>query len=120
MRHLQGIRTPAGEYVADVDACAALSATTLFRPPHGLLTPRQLRELRKRYKVVMYDVVTRDYSSRLAPADVVENVRRFARPGSIIVFHDSLKALPRLRQALPESIEWLMSQGYEFAALPMD
>lgn len=67
----------------------------------------------------MYDLVTRDYSRRLTPADVVANVRRYSRPGSIIVFHDSIKALPRLREALPASLDWLISQGYEFRPLPM-
>ena len=62
----------------------------------------------------MYDLVTRDYSKRLNADEVFENVKRYARPGSIIVFHDSLKSLPRLFDALPRSIEWLLKEGYEF------
>ena len=67
--------------------------------------------------LVIYDLVTRDYSRILSPDDIVRNVRRYARDGSLIVFHDSLKAWPNLRQALPRAIEWLKRQGYEFGVL---
>lgn len=67
----------------------------------------------------MYDLVTRDYSKHLTGEEVLENVKRYARNGSIIVFHDSLKAHTNMRYALPKAIEWLRDQGYEFATLPM-
>ena len=67
----------------------------------------------------MYDLVTRDYSKRLSPQDVLDNVRKYTRDGSIIVFHDSLKAEKNLRSALPAAIEWLKSEGYEFLPMPM-
>ena len=62
----------------------------------------------------MWDVVTRDYSRWLSAEDVFNNVRRYTRPGSIITFHDSLKSIDKLRTALPQSIEWLMAEGYSF------
>ena len=65
----------------------------------------------------MFDVVTRDYSSCLTPTEVFDNVRFYSRPGSIIVFHDSLTSLPRIREALPKSLEWLLNQGFEFRLL---
>ncbi|MBQ5370870.1 MAG: polysaccharide deacetylase family protein, partial [Bacteroidaceae bacterium] len=65
-------------------------------------------------KIVMWDLVTRDYSKRLDGADVLRNVQRYARPGSIITFHDSVKSYEKLRYALPRAIEWLKAQGYEF------
>ena len=67
-----------------------------------------------RYRVVMWDLVTRDYSTRLNGRDVLLNVRRYARNGSIITFHDSLKSQDKLLYALPRAIEWLQSQGYAF------
>jgi peptidoglycan/xylan/chitin deacetylase (PgdA/CDA1 family) len=70
--------------------------------------------LSRRYKIVMWDLVTRDYSKWLTAQGVVNNIIRYARPGSIITFHDSLKSIDKLRTALPESIKWLKSQGYEF------
>ena len=66
----------------------------------------------------MWDLVTRDYSKLLTAEDVVNNVKRFARNGSIITFHDSLKSIDKLHTALPESIEWLKEQGYEFKKIP--
>lgn len=67
----------------------------------------------------MYDLVTRDYSGKLTPEQVLDNVKRYARNGSIIVFHDSIKAGENMRQALPRAIEWLLEQGYEFRSIPM-
>ena len=66
------------------------------------------------YKVVMWDLVTRDYSRRLTAEDVLDNVKRYARNGSIITFHDSLKSIDKLRVMLPQALQWLQDQGYEF------
>ena len=66
------------------------------------------------FRVVMWDVVTRDYSRRLTAEDVLNNVRRYTRPGSIITFHDSLKSIDKLNHALPEALQWLIQEGYEF------
>jgi peptidoglycan/xylan/chitin deacetylase (PgdA/CDA1 family) len=74
----------------------------------------QYRLLRKHYRIVMWDLVTRDYSKRMTAADVVNNVKRYARNGSIITFHDSLKSIEKLRTALPESLQWLKDEGYSF------
>ena len=65
----------------------------------------------------MWDVVTRDYSKKLTGEQVFANVKRYVRNGSIIVFHDSLKAEKNLRYALPKSIEWLMENEYRFDTL---
>ena len=68
----------------------------------------------------MWDLVTRDYSKYLTAKDVVDNVKRYARNGSIITFHDSLKSIDKLKTALPESLQWLKEQGYEFKLFPKD
>ena len=86
----------------------------LFRPPHGWLRHSVYYWLSKEFRIVMWDLVTRDYSKWLTADDVYENVRRYARNGSIITFHDSLKSIDKLHTALPRSIEWLQEQGYEF------
>lgn len=117
LHHIQGASATTMRYMRDSAEGATLTGSTLFRPPHGWLRPRQLMALKKHYTVVMYDLVTRDYSKHLNAEQVVENVKRFVRDGSIIVFHDSLKSLPRLRKALPEALEWLSAQGYRFELL---
>lgn len=119
MHHMQGMKVRAVRYLRDVAEAAAYIDSTLFRPPHGLLRWKQAKALKQRYNIIMYDLVTRDYSRKLNGEEVLENVRRYARNGSIIVFHDSLKASANMRYALPKAIEWLLDQGYEFAPLPM-
>ena len=120
MHHLQGMKVPSPRYLRDISQAAALIDSRLYRPPHGIMRCGQARVIRHHYDIIMYDVVTRDYSRKLTPQQVIDNVRRYTRNGSIIVFHDSLKAERNLRQALPASIDWLLAQGYAFEALPME
>ena len=117
MHHVKGFETPRVRYLRDIAEADSLIASPLFRPPHGLMRWSQAKILKRRYTIIMYDVVTRDYSRRLNPDQVFDNVRRYARPGSIIVFHDSLKAERNLREVLPRAIEWLKSEGYSFGTL---
>ena len=120
MHHMQGMKVTTMRYMRDVTEADRLIGSILFRPPHGLLRWKQAAIIKSHYNLVMYDLVTRDYSKKLNAEQVVENVKRYTRNGSIIVFHDSLKAERNLRQALPKSIEWLKEQGYEFCRLPME
>lgn len=112
--HIGGLRHGIRSYLANVEKANDLLHTDLFRPPHGWMKWGQYIAVRRRYRVVMWDLVTRDYSTRLNGRDVLFNVRRYARPGCIITFHDSLKSEDKLLYALPRSIEWLLSQGYSF------
>lgn len=117
MHHVSGFRLTRRSYLRDVAEARQYIDSDLFRPPHGWLRPRQTWALHEQFRVVMFDLVTRDYSKWLRPQDVVRNVKRFARDGSVIVFHDSLKSWPRLQEALPQALEWLLEQGYEFRLL---
>lgn len=117
LHHLQGSQVTTRRYLRDVAEANLLIGSDLFRPPHGWLRPRQARALRSKYRLIMYDLVTRDYSRRIDAGRVVDNVRSYVRPGSIVVFHDSLKSVDKLRTALPAAIEYLLSEGYEFRLL---
>lgn len=109
LRHL--VRT----YMHNVDKAAQLIPTKLFRPPHGWMWRTTYRRLLwHKYKIVMWDLVTRDYSRQLNAFDVLRNVVLYARNGSIITFHDSLKSIDKLRYALPASLRFLKEKGYEF------
>ena len=112
--HLKGLFTDTKRYIENVDQADAFIHSNLFRPPHGILRTSQYNELSKRYTFVMWDLVTRDYSFRLYGEDVLANVKRYTRNGSIITFHDSLRSESNLRYALPRSLDWLLEQGYEF------
>ena len=118
MNHLQGSKVTTRAYLHNVFKAHELIGSTLFRPPHGLLRWGQSKVLRSRFTIVMYDLVTRDYSRKLTGERVLANVRRYARNGSIIVFHDSLKAERNMKYALPRAIEWLQTQGYKFDKIP--
>ena len=117
MNHLQGAHVTTRTYLHNVFRAHELIGSTLFRPPHGLLRWAQSKVLRGRFAIIMYDLVTRDYSKKLQPEQVLANVKRYARNGSIIVFHDSLKAEHNMKWALPRAIEWLQQQGYNFATI---
>ena len=114
MNHPQGIKVTSQRYLRNVLEAHRYINSPLFRPPHGLLRWAQASILREQFTIVMYDLVTRDYSNKLSGEDVLNNVKRYARKGSIIVFHDSLKAEKNLKYALPRAIEWLKSKGYTF------
>lgn len=113
MHHLQGLRCATERYLEDVRQAEGYIDSDLFRPPHGAMRRAQTRAIARHYRIVMMDVVSRDYSHRLCADDVERIVRRWTRPGSVVVFHDSIRSIPR-REALPRSIEWLLEEGYEF------
>lgn len=115
--HISGYRCSLQTYVEDVKKASNYIDSHLFRPPYGWMKPEQRIWLSQHYKIVMWDVITRDYSKRMRPENVVENVKRYTRNGSIITFHDSLRSIQRLHTALPESIEWLLSEGYELKTI---
>ena len=112
--HISGFRHSLHNYSYNVEKANAYIKSHLFRPPHGWMRISQYALLSRKYKVVMWDLVTRDYSKWMNAQDIINNVKRYARPGSIITFHDSLKSIDKLRTALPECITWLKEQGYEF------
>lgn len=112
--HLGGFKHMAQTYIEDTSRANDLIGSHLFRPPHGCMSYAEYLWLRRKYRIVMWDLVTRDYSKWLTADEVFENVKRYARNGSIITFHDSLKSIDKLRTALPRSLEWLREQGYSF------
>ena len=119
MHHLQGLKVTKVRYMRDITEANKYIDSALFRPPHGLMRPSQAQAIKNRYNIVMYDLVTRDYSYKLKGEEVLKNVKKYARNGSIIVFHDSLRAENNLKYALPRAIEWLKDNGYEFQPIPM-
>ena len=119
MHHLQGSIVTTKRYIADIAEANDYIHSPLFRPPHGIIRWKQAAAIKSDMRIVMYDLVTRDYSKKLNGEQLLANVKRFTRNGSIIVFHDSLKSEKNLRYALPRAIEWLKENGYEFLPIPM-
>ena len=115
--HVRGMRMRNHDYIDNVKKCDTFFTTRLFRPPHGVLRRWTYRYMEGNYDIVFYDVITRDYNSKLKPEVVLDIVKKYTRNGSIIVFHDSLRSQKNLQWALPRAIEWLKGEGYEFKQL---
>lgn len=117
--HIRGFEYWSNKYLKNAKKADEYMHTDLFRPPHGHMRWMQYRLLKKHYKIIMWDVVTRDYSTKLRGPQVLANVMKYTRNGSIITFHDSLKSWENgnLQYALPRSIEFLIEEGYEFKLL---
>lgn len=118
--HLNGWQTPEATYLRNVQACQAVlpTGTRLFRPPYGRITRRQARAILPTHDVVMWDVLTGDFSPDLSPERVLQKTVQHTEPGSIVVFHDSVKAFRSLRYALPRVLDALTDRGYRFATVP--
>lgn len=112
--HIKGIFMSTKRYMEDVLEAHRLIGSRYFRPPYGHLRFSQTREISHSFEIVMWDVLTRDYNVGLSPDYVLRNVQEYTRNGSILVFHDSYKAERNLKAVLPQAIEWLLSEGYEF------
>jgi len=115
--HLDGWRTPTHLYLQNIDQARLHVPGTLFRPPYGRATARQVRGLPKGFRTIMWDVLSRDYDRSLAPERCAAGVLRHAQPGSIVVFHDSLKARTNLLGALPRVLDGLAARGLSFESL---
>jgi len=115
--HIKGYEYSTIEYVDNVNKAAQFIDSKLFRPPYGRIKWNQIKTLRKNYDIVMWDIITHDYNKNLSVDDVFKNVKYNLRKGSIVVFHDSIKAKNNVLQALPISIEFWESKAYSYGLL---
>lgn len=118
--HLQGFKNNLDYYADNVERADALINSPFFRPPHGQFSFFHKWKLRKNYSIILWDLVTRDYNRKLSGEEVFSIVQKYVRNGSIIVFHDSLKAEKNLRYALPKTIDFLIKEGYKFEVITED
>lgn len=115
--HLKGWDTPDDMYLQNIAQCQKLTGTSLFRPPYGRAKRSQLKELYNTYDVVFWDVLSGDFDTRISPEQCYQNVIRHSKNGSVIVFHDNIKAWPRVRYALPKAIAYLKQADFSFGTL---
>ena len=116
--HWQGWKHSDREFFRNIEKAGISIDSDLFRPPHGWLKTSQYRYLKNHFRIILWDVISCDYDARIKSGKVLRNVTDFVRPGSIITFHDSLKAKRNLMEALPPAIRWMKEQGYRFEAIP--
>ncbi len=115
--HMNGWSTENIKYFHNVRNCARLVKSDLFRPPYGRLMPKQALFLQRHYKIIMWDVLSGDFDPNISKDQCLYNVVEKAKEGSIIVFHDSLKAFEKLQYVLPKVLEHFNGLGYQFKAI---
>lgn len=116
--HLKGWHVRNRQYFEDIDLAAQFIPSGLFRPAYGMITPSQVRQLKQQYRIVMWDIMSYDFDYGTNPEQCLNNVIQYARPGSVIVFHDSFKAAEKVLYALPRVLEYFGEKGYEFRSIP--
>ena len=112
--HNNGWKTKNEAYYDSINKCQQLTQTNLFRPPYGRIRKSQASKLVQDYKIVMWSVLSGDFDPKTAPEKCLKNVTKHTQSGSIIVFHDSVKAFDKLQYALPKAIEYLLAKGFVF------
>jgi len=121
--HMSGWGHKNKDYFANIEQCKSVlaghgaPASNLFRPPYGRLTPSQYKNLKLKYRIVMWDVISFDFDLKTRRSSVLKRVLKYGEPGSIIVFHDSLKAKKRMEFALPKVLAHFSAKGFKFEKL---
>jgi len=112
--HLNGWKTPVNEYLDDTKKAEKYIDSHLFRPPHGKIKTAQQEVIRKKYDIILWDILTLDYDQSITKQQCFRNIKHFARPGSVIVFHDNYKAERNMLYSLRKTLEYYGSLGYSF------
>ena len=115
--HIKGFKFSTADYVANVQKASEYIKSRILRPPHGQIKFSQVRALKKNYKIIMWDLITFDYDKNVTPEQISRIVKKQTRNGSIVVFHDSLKAERNVLNVLPVALNFWKNQGYDFRLL---
>jgi len=118
--HVKGWSHSDEDYISNIKKCdqAFGYKSQLFRPPYGRIKKSQISKLTD-YKIVMWDVLTSDYNDKLSPESCLKGSVKATRPGSVVVFHDSVKAEKNMRYALPRFIDHFLNQGFVFKPIQL-
>ncbi len=109
--HVKGWGVPTGDYIRDVDTASDTIHSNLFRPPYALIGISQARMLSERYKIIMWNILSRDYNYNISGKRCANNVVPHIQPGDIIVFHNSIKSAKNMFYALPIVMESIKNKG---------
>lgn len=116
--HWSGWKTKDSEYYENVYKAHEALQTPLFRPPYGQITLGQAKRLKRDFQIILWSDLSADFDPNIDPSTCFHHATHKVKPGSIIVFHDSEKAWPRLKSCLPKALEYYAQQGFRMAALP--
>ncbi len=122
--HLRGWATDTETYVRNIAQCQqqidqfqSNPDLKLFRPPYGRIRQKQYQKIKSAYRVIMWDVLTYDFDITLSPAVSLRHTLKKTSAGSVVVFHDSVKAFPNLQYVLPRFLGYFAGLGYSFNPL---
>lgn len=115
--HLKGFSVSTEQYLDNIAKASLVIDSKLFRPPHGQITFKQKRALKADYSIIMWDIITHDYNQHLTPSTILKTIKRYSRSGSLVVFHDSIKAKENMLAVLPQAIAFWKAEGYSFGVL---
>ena len=115
--HADGWNTTTKNYLKEVQLCSEQFSSNIFRPPYGRMRKPQRKQIQRKYKIVLWDVLTYDFDKEWSGENCLQTALKYSREGSIVVFHDSEKAKDRMLFALPKFIEEMQGRGFEFGLL---
>ena len=113
--HLNGFSTNNNKYLEDVEQAKKYIDSDIFRPPFGKITPFQIKNLKKDFKIIMWDIMSWDFKENIYPNKMYKNVIDNVENGSIILFHNNLKSYNNLKNSLEIILEQLKDKGYQFS-----
>lgn len=116
-QHLNAWKVSAKDYLKDIQRCEKVFKSTFFRPPYGKINPKVAKQILSKYKVVMWNIMSYDFDANVSPEKCFRYVEKNARRGSIIVFHDSVKAKRNMQYAVEKTLAHYSKMGYVFKAL---
>lgn len=116
--HLNGWKVSNNDYFENIEKANILIESNLFRPPYGRIVPSQIKILKKKYSIIMWTVLTYDFDKKVSRKRCLKNSITVTKPGSIVVFHDSLKSAKNLNYALPLFLKHFNEKGFVFKSLP--
>ena len=120
MTHVNGWRTRNNSYLSNINEASEFINSNLFRPPFGRFNIYSLYQILKKYKLVMWDVLSGDFDEKIEEKAVINNVINNVANGSIIVFHDNNKSKEKTLSALIKTIKKLKEKGFSFEAIPFN
>lgn len=116
--HIKGWKSKTADYLENIDRAGKHINSALFRPPYGKIKKKQAKKLVKEgYQIIMWDVLSADFDTGISKEKCLENVLTNTQPGSIVVFHDSIKAQEKVRFVLPKVLDHFTKKGYVFKAI---
>lgn len=118
--HLNGWKSDNDDYVKNVEVADEVVQSKLFRPPYGRLKPEQLKRLQQKYNVIFWDVLSGDWDASVSSEQLFDNVTAHAKEGSIIVLHDNLKSIDKLKETLPAILKFYSDKGIKMIPLPQE